>query len=76
MQILKSLRNRFEGLTAWQPGYAPMVQTLHSRGGYAAPKAGEDPAQVDPGLTGCVYADNNLLPAVREYGQIDQESIL
>ncbi len=29
--------------------------------------------QADPGMTGCAYADGKLLPAIRLFGQMDQE---
>jgi hypothetical protein len=74
MQILKSLRSRFATLSAWQPGYQPMLEALRRLGGYAQTVSGEDPAQADPGLTGCPYADDFLLPAIRECGHRDQES--
>lgn len=74
MQILKSLRNRFPGLTAWRPGYEPMLQRLSRQGGYRPSSAGE-PAQSDPLDTGCPFADSQLLPAIREHGQLDQESV-
>lgn len=73
MQILKTLRNRFEGLFAWEPGYESMLAQLQSRGGYSG-RVGEAKGQIDPGLTGCPYADGTLLPAIRRYGQRDQES--
>lgn len=74
MQILKALRQRFEGLTAWRPGYEPMVQTLREQGGYR-PFAPGEPGQSDPGTTGCPFADADLLPAIRQYGQLDQERV-
>ena len=72
MQILKSLRQRFEGLAAWAPGYEPMLRQLQTRGGYGAGIV-DVKGQVDPMLTGCAYADGELLPAIRRYGQMDQE---
>jgi hypothetical protein len=73
MQILKTLRNRFDGLCAWAPGYESMLAQLQSRGGYSG-RIGDAKGQVDPVLTGCPYADGTLLPAIRRYGQRDQES--
>ncbi|MFZ2406451.1 MAG: hypothetical protein WAW41_15050, partial [Methylobacter sp.] len=35
MQILKSLRNSFDGLEAWQPGYQPMLEALSAGKGHA-----------------------------------------
>jgi hypothetical protein len=72
MQILKALRSRFESVAAWPPGYEPMLSTLRVRGGYS-PESTRARAQVDPLLTGCEYADRTLLPAIREFGQLDQE---
>lgn len=71
MQILKSLRARFGDVRAWQPGYAPMLAALNEHGGYLC--ADKEKKQVDPGSTGCAYADEYLLPAIRRRGQIDQE---
>lgn len=72
MQILKTLRARFGEVSAWQPGYAPMVAELRREGGYSA-GVGAGRGQVDPQATGCAYADDVLLPAIRERGQLDQE---
>ncbi len=72
MQILKSLRDRFDGLDAWPPGYESMLVQLQTRGGYGA-RIDDAKGQVDPVLTGCPYADSTLLPAIRRYGQLDQE---
>jgi hypothetical protein len=74
MQILKSLRSRFEGMEAWQPGYERLVTQLSRFGGYGA-AAAEGKGQLDPGHTGCAYADSVLLPAIRKYGQMDQERV-
>jgi Wadjet anti plasmid transformation system JetA-like protein len=71
MQILKTLRARFEGIGAWARGYDPMVQL--SREGHASPTQGR--GQIDPVNTGDGYADSMLLPAIREFGFIDQEAI-
>jgi len=67
------LRDRFEGLDAWPPGYESMLIQLQMRGGYGA-RIDDAKGQVDPILTGCPYADSALLPAIRRYGQLDQES--
>ncbi len=72
MQILKSLRDRFDGLDAWPLGYESMLVHLQTRGGYGA-RIDDAKGQVDPVLTGCPYADSTLLPAIRRYGQLDQE---
>jgi hypothetical protein len=73
MHILKTLRDRFDGLDAWPPGYESMLVQLQTRGGYGA-RIDDAKGQVDPVLTGCPYADSTLLPAIRRYGQLDQES--
>jgi hypothetical protein len=85
MQILKALRSRFAGLSAWQPGYEPMRLALAGAagGGYGVvgaravrDRVASDDArgQVDPGVTGCAYADSMLLPAIRRWGNRDQEA--
>jgi hypothetical protein len=73
MHILKTLRDRFDGLDAWPPGYESMLVQLQTRGGHGA-RIDDAKGQVDPVLTGCSYADSTLLPAIRRYGQLDQES--
>lgn len=75
MAILKALRQRFGDIRAWQPGYAPMLKILREGGGHA-PDAAEKIEQIDPGFTGCPYADEKLLPGMREGGRfIDQEAV-
>jgi hypothetical protein len=74
MQILKSLRQRFGEVTAWRPGYGPMLDALRDAGGY---RGGADSrGQVDPLVTGCAFADEVLLPVIREFGQLDQEYLM
>ncbi len=73
MQILKSLRSRFEDLEAWPVGYEPLRLQLESSGGHGA-RADDSKGQIDPVLTGCAYADSTLLPAIRRHGRRDQES--
>jgi hypothetical protein len=73
MQILKSLRARFDGLEAWPVGYEPLRLQLQSAGGYGG-RVDDAKGQVDPLMTGCAYADSVLLPAIRAFGQRDQES--
>jgi len=72
MQILKSLRNRFAYLCAWQPGYEPMLARLRNSAAYSG-RLIDDRGQIDPLETGCAYADSTLLPAIRELGPMDQE---
>lgn len=75
MGILKALRASLPQLAAWQPGYAPMAVILEQGGGHAYEQAGKS-GQIDPGATGCPYADNTLLPAVRLTNRgVDQENI-
>jgi Uncharacterized protein conserved in bacteria C-term(DUF2220) len=73
MQILKSLRNRFEEIEAWSVGYEPLRSQLQLGGGYGV-RADDSKGQADPVLTGCAYADSVLLPAIRMFGRRDQES--
>lgn len=74
MQILKSLRQRFGEVAAWRPGYEPMLDVLRRAGGY---RGGEElRGQIDPVATGCAFADEVLLPVIREFGQLDQECLM
>ena len=61
MQILKSLRSRFENLEAWPVGYEPPRAQLEVGGGHGT-RANDSKGQIDPILTGCAYADSELLP--------------
>lgn len=75
MAILKALRQRFDLIEAWQPGYEPLLQQLHEGNGHT-PLQGNKEEQGDPQLTGCDYADNTLLPALRAAGLfVDQEMV-
>jgi len=75
MAILKALRQRFGDVQAWPSGYAPLVQLLHDGDGHS-PDTADKAEQIDPGLTGCVYADQELLPAIRQSGRfVDQEIV-
>lgn len=75
MAILKALRQRFGDVQAWQPGYVPMMQLLREGGGHS-PDTADKVEQPDPGATGCRYADQQLLPALRECARfIDQEAV-
>jgi len=71
MQILKTLRQRFGAVSAWRPGYEPMLAALRAAGGHRGDDASR--GQSDPGETGCAFADEVLLPAIRACGQLDQE---
>lgn len=73
MQILASLREVFPGAGAWQPGYRALRRLL-TQGGHLPDQASKG-QQVDPGETGCNYADQELLPAMRQHGRfVDQEA--
>lgn len=75
MNILKQLIKRFRQLRAWQPGYNLLLQHLLNGNAFAG---GEEVGgrQTDPQFTGCEYADEQLLPALRQSGLcVDQEII-
>ena len=73
MGILKLLRRRFGDVRAWPPGYDPLLRMLAEGEGHA-PDVADKAEQKDPGETGCEFADNELLPAIRRGGRfLDQE---
>ena len=73
MRILAAMRSSFGGLSAWEPGYAPMLAALLVGGGHS-PEAAEKAGQRPVSSTGCPYADANLIPALAERGKyLDQE---
>ncbi len=73
MRILAAMRSSFPGLEAWETGYAPMLASLEQGQGHS-PEAAEKQGQRALAGTGCAYADNRLLPALREMGRfVDQE---
>lgn len=73
MAILKVLRQRFNNVQAWPEGYAPLCQLLKGGGGHS-PENADKSEQKDPVFTGCLYADEELLPMLRSYGRfVDQE---
>lgn len=75
MAILRSLRQRWPHLTAWKSGYTELLSLLMSGRGHP-PESAEKSEQKDPGLTGCAYADEVLLPALRAHGTfVDQEAL-
>ncbi|MDO3386543.1 DUF2220 family protein [Gilvimarinus sp. SDUM040013] len=75
MAILRSLRASFAQTQAWQPGYQPLLELLQNGEAHSATMAGKT-AQVDPGTTGCHYADEQLLVAIRRHnGFVDQEAV-
>lgn len=73
MRILAAIRSTFPRLTAWEPGYVLMLQELLEGRGHspeAAEKAGQRPIE----RTGCLYADQQLIPALKIQGRfVDQE---
>lgn len=73
MRILAAMRASFPELTAWQPGYTPMLASLEQGHGHS-PEAAEKQGQKAVTGTGCPYADGHLMPALRETGRfVDQE---
>lgn len=74
MRILASLREVFPCAVAWQPGYRALARLLAQGGGHLPGQAFKA-QQVDPGETGCAYADRELLPTMRRFGRfVDQEA--
>lgn len=72
--ILKGLRSVFPGLTAWRPGYEPMVTQVRSGNGHFPSEDPHKGEQRRLDATGCPYADQVLLPAIIETGLFcDQE---
>jgi hypothetical protein len=73
MAILLNLRGTFRSAMAWQPGYALMLSHILAGMGHTpeeAHKEGQRPVE----FTGCLYADETLLPAIRAHGRfVDQE---
>ncbi|WP_052761141.1 Wadjet anti-phage system protein JetD domain-containing protein [Sedimenticola thiotaurini] len=73
--ILKALRGVFGDVSAWPAGYLPMLDLLAKSAGHSA-ENGNKGGQIDPGDTGCAYADGVLLPALRSSGLlVDQEAV-
>lgn len=75
MGILKALRHSLPTLAAWQPGYAPMLELLLRGGGHSM-EADGTAGQLDPGDTGCAYADGVLLPALRRLRRRADQEVL
>jgi hypothetical protein len=59
MVILKSLRQSWPQLTAWEPGYAQLLSLLQAGRGHP-PETADKTEQKDPGSTGCTYAYEQL----------------
>ena len=75
MAILKALKQRFSNVEAWKAGYAPMLHQLNNGSGHDFETANKQ-EQIDPKITGCNYADQILLPAIREMTAfVDQEFV-
>ena len=75
MDILKELRVLFPEAQAWKPGYRALLDLLVA-GESHAPDEAKKSGQNDPGQTGCPYADEVLLPALRKHRRfVDQESL-
>lgn len=73
MQILASLRGVFDSLEAWRPGYLPMLERLRQGHGHTPEAAGKS-GQLQVVVTGCSFADTELLPALNAHGRfVDQE---
>jgi len=73
MRILTAMRASFPDLTAWQPGYAPMLSALKEGQGHS-PESAEKRGQKALARSGCNYADEQLLPALYETERfVDQE---
>lgn len=74
MQILCSLREVFAGAAAWEHGYGVLALAVERGGGHLPAQAAKE-MQSDPGQTGCPFADQRLLPLMRQSGRfMDQEA--
>ena len=75
MRILAAMRGCFVGLSAWEPGYAPMLMALGEGRGHS-PEAAEKQGQKALVSTGCGYADGQLVPVLQATGRfVDQEQL-
>lgn len=75
LRILAALRDVFDSLAAWQPGYEPMLERLRNNEGHAPDEAGKARQGVID-ATGCHYADTQLLPSLKASGTfVDQEVV-
>lgn len=76
MRILSAMRTSFPGLMAWEPGYSQMLVALEEGRGHS-PEAADKQGQKVLDISGCAYADVNLIPALYTYGKfVDQEQII
>lgn len=75
MSILKQLKKQFSSITAWKEGYQPLLEHLQAGNGHT-PEQTNKARQSDPGKTGCSFADNYLLTALRDLNRfVDQEIV-
>jgi len=65
MEILKVMKQRFTEINAWPLGYEPMLPLLQQHKGHLALMADRQ-VQRDPGVTGCEFTDNVLLPNLHQ----------
>jgi hypothetical protein len=73
MAILASLRSGFPSAQAWRSGYEPMLTRLIDGDGHSPAESGKE-RQRPVDQTGCPYADDALIPALKFYGRfVDQE---
>ena len=73
MAILASLRSIFPSAQAWRPGYDPMLARLSGGDGHSPAESGKERQRVIE-ATGCTYADEQLIPALRTSQRfLDQE---
>lgn len=73
MAILASLRSSFSSAQAWESGYAPMLARLMHGDGHSPAESGKERQRLIE-RTGCTYADETLIPALKSSGQfVDQE---
>jgi len=73
MRILAAMRSTFPSMTAWQPGYAPMLAHLMAGQGHS-PEAADKRGQRALTSTGCGFADGQLVPELRQQERfVDQE---
>ncbi|TQV86909.1 Wadjet anti-phage system protein JetD domain-containing protein [Aliikangiella coralliicola] len=75
MAILKALRNNFENAQAWRPGYGAMLEAVEYGHGHSISHRKKQ-GQNDPVKTGCHFADQIVLPSLRNRQYcFDQEGI-
>src|SRR6266436_3426725 len=73
MAILASLRSTFPSAQAWRPGYGPMLARLMCGDGHSPAESGKERQRLVE-RTGCAYADETLIRALKSSGQfVDQE---